>query len=134
MNDGFTGLSFPFRLNVKGGLKMSTTTPLDFSHIEESIAQILRTNVGERVMELYFGSSISAHVFDVSDESSHSLIKHEIVEALNQLEPRIEVSAEDIQISDYLEESTGENFLNIIIQYKVIKYNKDGTTTVRIGG
>lgn len=134
MSDGFTGLSFPFRLNSKGGLKMSTTSPVDFSHIEESIHQILGTQIGERVMELYFGSEISTHVFDPSDASSYSLIKYEIIQALNQFEPRIEVESEDIDLTDTLDELTGKNFLHITIQYKVIKYNKSGSTNVTIGG
>ena len=84
MNKSYTGLSFPLRLNSKGGLKMSSTTPTNFRHIDESINQILRTSVGERVIENYFGSSVSYHIFDPTDDSSYSLIKHEIVEALTK--------------------------------------------------
>lgn len=131
-NNGFTGVSFPFRLNARGGIKMSTTSPVDFSHIEESIHQILRTNIGERIMELQFGSMLSTHIFDTSDDSSSSLIKYEIVEALHQYEPRIEISTEDIEIVP--DSSTEENKLYITIQYKVIKYNKDSITNVIIGG
>lgn len=132
MNNGFTGISFPFRLNAKGGIKMSTTSPTDFSHIEESIEQILRTQVGERVMELYFGSSLSTHIFNIADESSGSLIKHEIVETLKQFEPRIEVDLEDVTISE--DKSEEKNSLYITIQYKVVKYNKENTSTIKIGG
>lgn len=134
MSDGFTGLSFPFRLNARGGLKMSTTSLTDFSHIEESISQILRTSIGERVMELYFGSRVSTHIFDPSDESSYSLIKHEVVEALTQFEPRIEVQTSDIDLSNSLDEITGKNFLHITIHYKVIKYNRSGSVDVNLGG
>ena len=131
-NNGFTGVSFPFRLNAKGGIKMSTTSPTDFSHIEESINQILRTSVGERVMELYFGSVLSTHIFDISDESSNSLIKHEIVEILTQFEPRIEITPEDIDIS--ADTSDEKNSIYITLHYKVIKYNKDTVSIIRIGG
>lgn len=133
-NNGFTGLSFPFRLNAKGGLKMSTTSPMDFSHIEESITQILLTQVGERVMELYFGSSISVHVFDPSDDSYYSLIKHEIAETLTKFEPRIQVQTEGIDLTNTLDEITGKNFLHITIQYKVVKYNRSNSVEVKIGG
>lgn len=134
MSNGFTGLSFPFRLNAKGGLKMSTTSPMDFSHIEESITQILLTQVGERVMELYFGSSVSVHVFDPSDDSYYSLIKHEIVETLTRFEPRIEVDSEGIELKNILDEITGKNFLHITIHYKVTKYNRSNNVEVKIGG
>lgn len=134
MNDGYTGLSFPMRLNNKGGLKMSTTSPTDFSHIEESVNQILNTSIGERIVELYFGSRISTHVFDPTDESSYSLIKHEIVEALEKFEPRVEVTTTDIDLTDTLDEITGKNFLHVTIHYNVIKYNRSGTVEVKIGG
>lgn len=132
MSDGFTGLSFPLRLSSKGGLKMSTTSPTDFSHIEESITQILNTSIGERIVELYFGSRISSHVFDPTDEASYSLIKHEVVEALTKFEPRIEVSTSDIDLKDSLDEVTGKNFLHVTIHYKVIKYNRSGSVDVNL--
>lgn len=134
MNDGYTGLSFPMRLNAKGGLRMSSTSSLDFSHIEESINQILNTSIGERPVELYFGSRLSTHIFDPSDESSYSLIKHEIVEALKQFEPRIEVDTSGIEISDFTDENTGKNFIHVTIHYKVIKYNRSGSVDFNIGG
>lgn len=113
---------------------MSTTSTTDFSHIEESISQILRTSVGERVIESYFGSSVSYHIFDPTDESSYSLIKHEIVEALTKLEPRIEVETSGIDLTDSLDEVTGKNFLHITIHYTVVMMNKESSTTVTIGG
>lgn len=134
MNTTYTGLSFPLRLNSKGGLKMSSTSPTDFSHIEESISQILRTSIGERVVENYFGSSVSYHIFDPTDESSYSLIKHEIVEALTKLEPRIEVETSGIDLTNSLDEVTGKNFLHITVHYVIIMYNKNATTQVTIGG
>lgn len=134
MNKSYTGLSFPLRLNSKGGLKMSSTTPTNFRHIDESINQILRTSVGERVIENYFGSSVSYHIFDPTDDSSYSLIKHEIVEALTKLEPRIEVETSGIDLTNSLDEVTGKNFLHITVHYKVVMYNKVGSTNVAIGG
>lgn len=134
MNTTYTGLSFPLRLNSKGGLKMSSTSPTEFTHIEESISQILRTSIGERVIENYFGSSVSYHIFDPTDDSSYSLIKHEIVEALTRLEPRIEVETSGIDLTNSLDEVTGKNFLHITVHYRVVMYNKTGTTDVTIGG
>lgn len=134
MNTTYTGLSFPLRLNSKGGLKMSTTSPTEFTHIEESISQILRTSIGERVIENYFGSSVSYHIFDPTDDSSYSLIKHEIVEALTRLEPRIEVETSGIDLTNSLDEVTGKNFLHITVHYRVVMYNKTGTANVTIGG
>ena len=48
---GFTGISYPFRLNGVGGVAISTTTEDDATHIAESIIQILGTGYLERPME-----------------------------------------------------------------------------------
>lgn len=133
MSNGFTGISFPLRLSNRGGLKMSTTSSMDASHIEESIHQILCTEMGERVMEDYFGSTLSTHVFDVHDEASYNLLRFEIMEALGNLEPRILVREQDILIREK-EDEKGINTLEITIKYRVIKHNSDHTTIVSIGG
>lgn len=133
MSNGFTGISFPFRLNNKGGLKMSSTSAIDSSHIDESIHQILGTELGERVMELYFGSHLSTHVFDSHDEASYNLIRYEIKEALETFEPRIKVSDSDIRISEQ-PNNLGSNTLIVEIDYRVIKHNSDHKVTVEIGG
>lgn len=133
MSEAYTGLSFPLRLNSRGGLKLSTTSSMDFSHIKESIIQILKTSIGERPMELYFGSKLSTHVFDPTDESSFSLIKHEILECLHQLEPRIEVDTYDINVSGVVEDN-GQSYLKISISFTVIKYNKRDYLEVSLGG
>lgn len=134
MSNGFTGLAFPLRLNNQGGLKLTTTSSTDFTHIEESIKQILMTSVGERIMEVYFGSQVSTHIFDPTDESTFSLIKHEIVEVLTQYEPRVSVTTSGISMYDKMEEETGKNFLFVSIQYVVLKYNREGSLTVNLGG
>ena len=53
-NKGHYGVSFPFRIGVKGGIAMSGTNVNSARHIEESIQQILSTRRGERVMETFF--------------------------------------------------------------------------------
>ena len=37
---GYTGISYPFRINNRGGCVMSTTSRNDPTHIAESIQQI----------------------------------------------------------------------------------------------
>ena len=43
MKQGFTGISFPFRVGVKGGVVMSTTNEREVPHIIEAMKQILLT-------------------------------------------------------------------------------------------
>lgn len=127
MNKGFTGISFPFRLNNKGGLKMSSTSYTDSSHIKESIIQILNTEIGERVMEVSFGSSVSANIFEPKDLSSISLIKYEIENILKELEPRIEVS--DITLSSPTNE---DSQVDIKIDYVIIQHSTMDSVKVNL--
>lgn len=132
-NQRFTGISFPIRLNNKGGLKMSSTSATDSSHIEESITQILGTELEERVMELYFGSSISSHIFDSTDTESYNLIRYEICETLKQFEPRIEVEEDSIEIQDKYDLEKG-NFIYVTIGYTLLPYNSYHEVSVELGG
>lgn len=93
-----TGVSFPFRLGVKGGIVMSTTDVNSVEHIEESMIQILKTKKFERTMETHMYSDLRSFTFKTIDESLKSLLKYMICEAL-KLETRITVSQEDITVT-----------------------------------
>ena len=79
------GISFPTRLNVQGGLKLSSSA----TNIEESIYLILRTNMGERVYRPDFGSRLSELVFAPLNTQTLLLIRLYVEEALKLWEPRI---------------------------------------------
>lgn len=142
-NKGYYGISFPFRVGVKGGVAMSGTNSFAIPHIEESIIQILSTNLGERTMEYHFGSNVSVSIFDPSDESANSLIKYEIVKALEKFEPRIEVETDAIQLKEgeitsegnLTVDGLGSNSIVAIIPYKVKDYsNSTFYVKVNLGG
>ena len=116
---GYTGLSFPFRLNNKGGIAMSTTTVNSPDHINESIAQIILTRLKERPMELDVGSDVQRVVFSPNDPTTHALLRYSIVDALTRLEPRILVSEDGVMVGAY------ENIVYVIVNYTVKEY---GTT------
>lgn len=131
MSKGYYGLSFPFRVGVKGGLAMTGTNYLESPHIAESVEQILNTKVRERVMEA-IGCSLSTFIFEPSDESSVNLLKYEIVEALNEYEPRIKIEINDVDIN-LLDINSG--ILNVSIAYTIKDYtNATHTITIQLGG
>lgn len=97
---GYTGISFPFRFNSKGGVTTSTTSPSDFSHIDESIKQILYTEVGERVME-EFGSRLRKHVFDnVENVAKKGAIEYDVKRAIEKYEDRVAVENVNVTFQD----------------------------------
>jgi phage baseplate assembly protein W len=128
MERGFKGISFPFRLGVRGGIAISTTDRHKVTHIEESIQQILGTRLGERVMEYGFGSDLDTQVFEPNDPVTHNLIKYQIAEALDRFEPRIKVRDEDIEIF------AKDERVYAMITYTVVKYMADYTAIMEIGG
>lgn len=133
-NKGYYGVSFPFRIGGKGGVVMSGTEENNYPHIEESIQQILSTCVGERVMEYHFGSSLDTGLFEPDDTTLYSLLKYEIVKALETFEPRITVLQDNIKI--YSEETErGNTFVYAEIPYIVKDYtNSQYTTIINLGG
>jgi uncharacterized protein len=84
-----TGVAFPLRVNVQGGVQLSAAEP----NIEESIAIILRTDLGERVYRPNFGSRLSELVFEPMNTQTLLLIRLYVEEALEMWEPRIDLKA-----------------------------------------
>lgn len=127
MHTGYTGISFPFRIGIKGGIVMSSTTLYSVPHIEESIQQILGTRLRERVMELYFGSDIDSYIFEPNDLTTHTIIKYEIVEALTKFEPRIRIEEQDIILK------AEDEKLYATLNYEVISYGLTYSSKIYIG-
>lgn len=79
------GISFPLRINVQGGIQISTF----ILNIEESICLILRTKLGERLYRPDFGSRLFELVFTPLNTQTLLLIRLYVEEALEKWEPRI---------------------------------------------
>lgn len=129
---GFTGISFPFRINSRGGVSMSTTSSTDPTHIKESIQQIFLTNFLERPMEggdIY--TTISNFLFEPNNIALQQVLKSRMVSDLIRLEPRIRCSEGDIEFE--VEESQGVQCLYAILTYRVIKYNTTYTSKIEVG-
>jgi uncharacterized protein len=82
-----SGIGFPLKTNLSGGLQISAET----RNLEESIHLILRTNLGERVYRPDFGSRLSELVFAPLNTSTLLLLRLYVEEALEAWEPRIEM-------------------------------------------
>mgnify|MGYP002760963293 CR=1 FL=1 len=83
------GWSFPVGTDYKGDISLSKGQ----LSIEDSIKIILGTAKGERVMRPEFGCDIHEHVFDSINETTITLVKTAVREALIKWEPRIDVTS-----------------------------------------
>jgi len=122
---GYRGISFPFRVGIRGGVEMSTTSITNGQHIAESIQQILMTMKYERSMEKEIYSEIDTDIFEPNDESTLTLLKFQIEKALTALEPRIEINSIDI----YTEDSN----IYANISFRISLYNELYTEKIRVG-
>ena len=125
MEKGFTGISFPFRIGVKGGVVTSTTSVNNVQHIIEAMEQILLTRPMERCMEYHFKSDIDYDIFELNDASCRTLIAYQVEEALRELEDRIEVLSVDVESKD--------STILAIINFKVLKYNTVHMANIKVG-
>ena len=101
------GLSFPLRGNLQGSLQLSA----DIRNIEEAIALILGTKVGERVYRPNFWSRLSELAFAPMNTQTLLLIRVYVEEALKMWEPRIVLDGV------YTEPDPIRGRVNIIIEY-----------------
>jgi phage baseplate assembly protein W len=105
-----TGWKFPISLNLRGGIRFSSAE----SDIQEAIWIILSTAPGERQMLPQFGCGIHNFVFAPNSPATRASIAHQVFEALNRWEPRIDVL--DLQVDSI---SSEENTLLIRINYRI---------------
>lgn len=124
-NKGYTGISFPFRIGVKGGIVISSTNEREVPHIIESMKQILGTFKYERTMEHHIYSEIDSEVFEPNDLSTHTLLQYQIKDALKRLEPRVEVLGVTITSED--------NTVFATIRFKANPYDKEYTSKLKVG-
>jgi phage baseplate assembly protein W len=91
-----SGLSFPLRADQRGALALTGGV----EDIEQAIALILGTAPGERPMRPAFGCAVHDVVFDTIDAAIIGKVQTAVFEALERWEPRIEVTAVDVETAD----------------------------------
>lgn len=128
---GFTGISYPFRVNNRGGVSMSTTSATDPTHIAESIRQIFNTSFLERPMESDIYTTVTSLLFEPNDEALQAVLKSRMVDDLERLEERVTCSEDDIEFTIEVEDDV--EFLYAYLTYTIIKYNTSYTSKVKVG-
>jgi len=108
------GWAFPLRADATGGIALVGAD----TEIEESIRLILATAPGERPMRPEFGCGMHDHVFDSLDATTAGQLAWDVETALGQWEPRIDVTAVDVDYS-----ADHEATLYIDISYTVRSSN-----------
>jgi uncharacterized protein len=86
-------LGFPPRIGPDGRMQWSEGE----ENIRQSIAIILKTERGERLMLDDFGAGLGRYLFEPNNAATHVQIAASIENALKQWEPRIALEAVDVR-------------------------------------
>lgn len=105
-----TGLAFPLQLNQRGEIALVSGE----KDIEQSIAIILGTRLGERVMRPTFGCRAQELMFEPRDATTFTLMRTYVDEALRYWEPRINVTNVDITL-----DGSADGAVFVEIQYQI---------------
>lgn len=82
-----TGLQFPLGVDQSGRIAVASGE----QRVEEAIAIVLGTRLGERMMLPRFGCGVHDQLFEANDPTSIGIVKFAVREALSMLEARIDV-------------------------------------------
>ena len=89
------GVAFPLRVDAGGAVALVN----DDEDVHEAIGLILGTSPGERPMRPQFGCAVHDYVFETVDAYTVGRLERAVRIALDRWEPRIEVLAIDIDLS-----------------------------------
>ena len=111
VSQGFKDVSMTFQANPLNGDLIGLKN-------ENAIARALRNIVftlpGEKFFNENFGSNVSASLFENIDDITASAIKDEIIQSINNNEPRVEL--QNVKIVPNFD----ENQFDVIIKYLII--------------
>ena len=105
-----TGLTFPVRIDGRGGFSMSSQE----QDIAEAVWIVLATSRGERMMRPDFGCGIGDYVFAPNNATTRGAIAHQVQQALMRWEPRIDLA--DVRVED---DPAQPNLLLIHVDYRI---------------
>lgn len=83
------GFALPFRISSGGGVAPQAGV----EKLRDNVMHILFTSLGERVMRRDYGAGLRQLVHDPVNDALLSIVQHQVLKAITQAEPRVEVSA-----------------------------------------
>ncbi|MEL6867145.1 MAG: GPW/gp25 family protein [Bacteroidota bacterium] len=105
------GWSFPPTFNKSAGTVEMTT---DLEDINSSLAILLSTSLGERVMQPEYGCDLSVFLFESMDNGKLAYLKDLVKTAIILYEPRIDAEKVNLDTDNLL-----EGRIEINVTYKV---------------
>ena len=120
------GISFPFRVSVRGGATMSVANTNSVDKIVESMQQIVLTREGERCMEYDVYSQIDKLIFNIEDDTLRQVCEYMLKDAINRLETRVTVN--EVRLA----RDEGTEIIYALVNFTVNKTNNNYNTTLGV--
>ena len=83
------GFALPFRIDAGGKVAAEEGA----EKLRDNVVHILLTSLGERVMRRDYGGGLRQLVHDPVNDALLAVVQHQVLKAITQLEPRVEVTA-----------------------------------------
>jgi phage baseplate assembly protein W len=88
----------------------------------QNIKMIVFTNPGERVMDAFFGVGVRRYLFRQNTLETHSYLKAKIKKQIAKYLPYVKIEKLHID-STATNPQLPENFIKVVLQYKISPYN-----------
>lgn len=112
-----TTIKFP---NITSLVSGKNQFSKDYESINECIGLLLRTSKGELLGDPQFGCNLMRYIYEPNDIILQDIAREDIVSAISKYEPRVTVTADDIEVYSENEK------VYITINYYI---NSTGTTS-----
>ena len=126
----YRGISFPFR---RGSSEIPAAAT-DDQLIADTLAQLILTAPGERIMRPELGAGTTNFLFETNEEALAALIKTTIANVIGKFEPRVVVRKVDVERTNS-DQSDNQNKDSVIITvgYVVPATQQQNNVSVQIG-
>ena len=98
----------------------------DAAAVKQSIKNLLLTDFYEKPFQPFFGGNLRAMLFELADEDTEDEVEENIINAINNYEPRVEVLSIDVNVLP------DQNDMRVSVYFKIINTQETVTFTTNL--
>tara|TARA_R110002153_G_scaffold159739_2_gene312021 strand:+ start:1496 stop:1942 length:447 start_codon:yes stop_codon:yes gene_type:complete len=98
----------------------------DAAAVKQSIKNLLLTDFYEKPFQPFFGGNLRAMLFELADEDTEDEIEENIINAINNYEPRVEVQSIDVNVLP------DQNDIRVSVLFQIINTQETATFTTNL--
>lgn len=98
----------------------------DAAAVKQSIKNLLLTDYYEKPFQPFFGGNLRAMLFELADDETEDEIRSNIITAINNYEPRVEIQNIDVNVLP------DQNDMRVSIVFKIISTEELVTFTTNL--